>query len=161
MAYFVYKGYKRGIIFEVASLVGIIAGCYAAIHFSKLVADLLPIEGEATFLIAFLITFLGVVILSKFFGKCIEGVLKLVHVGILNQLLGATLGLAKAVCILSILLNFVILIDHDQKMITQTTKTESIFYSPVNKVGSKMTAKLKIYAEQLKEAKEIKDSTND
>lgn len=153
MAYFVYKGYKRGIIFEAAAIAGIILGCYAAIHFSYWVAELLQMEGDSAMLIAFLVTFLGVVVLSRFVGRFAEGILKLVHVGMLNDLLGAVLGLAKAVCILSILLHPVLLIDHEQKLIKPETKESSVFFKPVYNVGQKMTAKLMVYAEQIKDKK--------
>lgn len=157
MGYLIYKGYRRGIIFEVASLLGIILGCYAAIHFSKWVASLIPIQGDGALLAAFFITFIGVVILSRFVGKCAEGILKLVHVGLMNQLLGAVLGLLKAVCILAVFINFLLIIDHDQAILTPKVQSKSIFYKPVHSVGNKLTSTLKVYATQLKEQKIDKD----
>ena len=34
LIYFIYKGWKRGIIFEIAALLGILAGIWAATHLS-------------------------------------------------------------------------------------------------------------------------------
>ena len=150
----IYKGYKRGIIFELAALAGIILGCYLAVHFSKWLADLLPIDGEYTLLIAFFIIFIGVIILSGFLGKCLEGLVKLVHVGVMNKILGAVLGLAKAVCILAVILDFVMIVDSAQIIVTAKMKDGSLFYEPVHSVGKKMTKQLQIYAMELKEQRE-------
>ena len=38
LCYFIYKGWRRGIIFEVATLLGILAGIWAAVHLSTWVA---------------------------------------------------------------------------------------------------------------------------
>lgn len=149
--YLIYKGWKRGIIFEAAALVGIIAGCYAAIHFSKWVAELLNIEGEGTFLAAFIVTFVGVIVLSFFLGKCVEGFIKLVKVNVLNKILGAVLGMAKALCILSILFNYILVIDVHEHVITPKTKEKSVLFEPTIKLGTKMTSQLKTYAAQMRQ----------
>lgn len=151
LCYFIYKGWRRGFIFELAALAGIIAGCWAAIHLSTFVADALGIEGEGTVLIAFFVTFLGVVIGAYFLGKAIEGIIKMVKANTLNKLLGAIFGMAKCLCVLSILLSFVLIVDKNHVIITPETQQESKLYKPTYTIGNKLTTALKTYVQEIRE----------
>ncbi len=150
LCYFIYKGWRRGLIFEMAALVGIIVGCWAAIHFSSWVADLLDLKGDSALLIAFFITFLGVVIGSYFLGKAVEGFIKMVKADALNRILGALAGMAKCLCVLSVLLNFVLLIDYNHIIITPKVQQESKLYMPTYTLGNKLTATLKAQLHELR-----------
>ncbi len=59
LGWLVFLGWKKGVIREAATLAGIVAGIWAAVNFSKLVAKLLDLNGESAILIAFFITFVG------------------------------------------------------------------------------------------------------
>ena len=148
LAYFIFKGWKRGLIFELATLCGIVAGCWAAIHFSKWVADLLKLQGDTAVLIAFFITFVGVLFLAFFLGKAVEGFVKLIKVGKINNLLGAVFGMLKCLCVLSILLNFIMLADSENILLTQKTRDSSVFFKPTLKTGERITSHLKTIVEQ-------------
>ncbi|MBO4599526.1 MAG: CvpA family protein [Bacteroidales bacterium] len=150
LCYFIYKGWKRGLIFELAALAGIIVGCWAAIHFSTWVAELLHLEGEGSVLIAFFITFIGVVVGSYFLGKAIEGIIKMVKANALNKILGALVGMAKCLCVLSVLLNFILLIDYNHIIITPKVQQESKLYKPTYVLGNKLTSTLKTYLTELR-----------
>ena len=89
MAWFVYKGFRKGLIFELSSLIGLVVGIYCSIKFSKYVSTLIGIEGEYSILVAFFITFIAVYLLSLFLGKCIEGLMKMMKMGIMNNILGS------------------------------------------------------------------------
>lgn len=148
LVYYFYKGWKRGFIFEVAALAGVIAGCWAAVHFSTWVADWLGIKGEGTVLIAFIITFIAVVIGAFFLGRAVEGFIKMVKAHGLNKILGAVMGLAKSFCVVAVLLNYVMLVDHGQQLVTPTIQQKSALYNPTHKVGSKLTVTLQQYVRQ-------------
>lgn len=150
---FIWKGYKKGIIYELATLFGLVAGIYAAVHFSCLVAEWIDMEGEGAVLVAFFITFIAVVILSFLLGKCVQGFVKLVKVGFLDNLIGALFGMLQCVCILSILLYYVTVIDYSEKLLTPTVKEESVLYRPVNKTGNKLIGSLKVCVAQYRESK--------
>lgn len=148
LVFFIYKGWKRGLIFELASFAGIVVGAYAAIHFSTWVAELLHLEGEAAILIAFFITFVGVLVLSVVLGKAIEGFVKLVKVGKANNILGAAFGMLKCLCVLSVMLNFINIADEHAHIISPSTREGSALYEPTYKVGNRLTAHLKTVIEQ-------------
>ncbi|MBQ7710840.1 MAG: CvpA family protein [Bacteroidales bacterium] len=154
LLYFIYKGWKRGLIFELATLVGIIAGCYAATHFSAWVADVLKLDGEGAILIAFFITFVGVVVLAVVLGKAVEGFVKLVKVGKANNVLGAALGMLKSLVVVSVLINLLLMVDPTSKIITQKTREGSLLFKPTHTVGNRLTAHLKQVIAERKTAEE-------
>ena len=161
LCYFIYKGWRRGLIFEVAALAGIIVGVWTCVHFSTWVAEALDIQGESGVLIAFFITFAAVVALAYFLGKAIEGIFKMVKLNFLNKLFGALLGMAKCLCVISVLLNFILMIDTHQSILTPKAKEESVLYKPSYRIGNKLTISLKNYiAEKRAELAEQQESTN-
>ena len=148
LAYFIYKGWKRGLIFELATLAGIVVGCYAASRFSTLLVDLLHLEGEAAIVIAFFILFVGVLLLSVVLGKAVEGFVKLVKVGWANNVLGSLFGMLKALCVVSVLLNLLTIVDHEATLVTVKTREKSILYTPTVKTGDRLTYHLRQVVEQ-------------
>ena len=148
LCWFIYKGFRKGLVYELAALAGLILGIFVAIHFSTFISELLGLEGSTSVLVAFFITFIGVVILSYFVGKFADGVLKLLKLSILNKVAGAIFGMLKCVCILSVLLYYVTYIDFKEKLITKETKEKSILYKPVEKAGNLVIGSVKDYVEQ-------------
>jgi len=157
LCYFIYKGWRRGLIFEVAALAGILIGCYAAVHFSTWVAEALELDGDGAILTAFFITFMAAVVGAFFLGKCIEGIIKMVKAHTLNRILGALCGMAKCLCILSVLLNFIMLVDKGQILITPKAKESSVLFKPSYRVGNKLTAHLKSHLDSCSHSLPCKD----
>ncbi len=148
LVYFIYKGWKDGAIGQLAGLIGILLGCYAAVHFSHIVAGILPFEGESTILVAFFITFVAVVILSYMLGKIVGKILKSANLGIVDKVLGALIGMAKCLCILSIAIHFMILVDRSERVLTPTAKAESALFKPTYTVGHALTGKLETFVKE-------------
>lgn len=143
LCYFTYKGWKRGLIFEMTTLIGLIGGCWAATHFSTWVAEALELKGDWAMLTAFFITFVAVLVGAYFLGKCAEGILKMVKAEFLNRLVGALSGMGKCLCVLGILLSLVVMVDRHQKLITPQVKQESLFYKPTYAIGNCLTATIR------------------
>ena len=142
LGFFIFKGWKRGLIYEVASLAGILAGYWAAAHLSSWVAQALGLEGDGAMLIAFFITFVAALVGAHFLGKCIEGFIKMVKAQTFNKLLGAVVGMLKCVVVLSVLINFLLIADRHQVILTPKTQEESLLFKPVHSVGDKVTTLL-------------------
>ena len=151
MAWFIYKGFRKGLIFELSSLIGLVVGIYCSIKFSKYVSTLIGIEGEYSILVAFFVTFIAVYLLSLFLGKCIEGLMKMMKMGIMNNILGSVFGLLKCVCMLSVVMYYVVLIDFDKVIITDKTREQSLFYQPIERTGNLLIGTLKDYVQEAKE----------
>ena len=103
-----WRGFTKGLILSVASLVGLVGGIWAASHFSSLVADTLAAQiswSENTIHMAALaITFLMVVVGVHLLAKLLEKTLELVALGLVNKLAGAAFGLLKVGLVMSFLI---------------------------------------------------------
>ncbi len=148
LCFFIYKGFRKGLVYELAALAGLVLGIFAAIHFSTFVSELLGFDGSTSVLVAFFITFVAVVVLSYFVGKFADSVMKMLKLNILNKLAGATFGMLKCVCILSVLLYYITYIDFEEKLLTAETKENSILYKPVEKAGNMVIGQVKNYVEE-------------
>lgn len=145
LGYLIFKGYKRGLIFELTSLAGIVIGSIVAVRMANWFSMLVGLEGKNAILVAFFILFVGVVVLALFVGKFIERFIKLIHVGFVNNLAGAILGMLKGVCIVGVLLYYVAIIDLREKVLTRDIKQASMLYRPVIKTGSQLVGKMDEY----------------
>lgn len=150
LGFLIFKGYKRGLIFELASLAGIVVGCIVAVRLANWFSLFVGLEGDSAFLVSFFVLFVGVVILAIFLGKLVERFVKLIHVGFLNNLAGALLGMAKGVCIVGVLLYYIAVIDLNEKILTCNLKQSSMLYRPVLKAGSQLVGKLDDYLDERK-----------
>ncbi|MBR1550205.1 MAG: CvpA family protein [Bacteroidales bacterium] len=148
IGWLVFLGWKKGIIREAATLAGIIAGIWAAVHLSQLVATLLGLTGESAILIAFFITFVGALVLTYLLGRGIERMVKSAHLSLANKITGAALGMGKALCIIAVILNGIVLLDKQEQIITAKTKADSILYKPVYSTGNLLISSLKDFIEE-------------
>ncbi len=109
MAWFAYKGFTKGLIIELASLAALVLGIYAALYFSDITADFLvtylKVGKKYLSLIAFVLTFILVVIgVVTLGGRILEKFIDILLLGFLNKLAGAVFGVLKGMLILSLLL---------------------------------------------------------
>ena len=132
--WFGYRGFKKGFISELAMLAALLLGTYAAINFSAMLGEKIGIEGEYKALIAFVITFLIVLVLMFVVGKWVEKLLEKVKLGFINQLLGFLLGAFKMALIISITFYFINQFDKSKTLIGEETRQKSWFYKPVEKI---------------------------
>lgn len=147
IGWLIFLGWKKGVIREAATLAGIIAGIWAAVNLSKLVASLLNLTGENAILIAFFITFVGVLVLTYLLGRSIERMVNAAHLSLANKLAGAVLGMIKALCILAVLLNGIVLLDKKEELVAPETKAKSILFKPVYNTGNLLISSLKDFIE--------------
>jgi membrane protein required for colicin V production len=105
-----YRGFKKGLVIELAGLAALILGIYSALHFSGFLSDWIKEQwnyaGEYLPLIAFAGTFIIVILLVHLLGKAIEKVLDLVALGAMNKIAGALFNIAKVAIILSVMIWF-------------------------------------------------------
>lgn len=135
MIWYGFKGFKKGLVFEVAGIVGLIAGTWIAINFSKKVAEIIGLSGKYVDIIAFVITFSAVIFLVYLFAKFIEKVVTFVVPEFLNNIGGLVLGALKVAIISSVLLYFVTSMDRYELFLKKETKAGSILYPPVSSIA--------------------------
>jgi len=136
-AWFAYQGFKKGFVIELASLVALILGIYAAIYFSSyaeyFLVNSLNMDNDYIPVTSFVITFIVVVIVVYALGRILEKLIKMVALGFLNKLAGGAFGILKAAVFISIF--FLILNHYNINFISAEKKDNSLIYSPVEEIA--------------------------
>jgi membrane protein required for colicin V production len=106
LAWALFRGFQKGFIVKIASLIALVAGTFAGFHGSEGLANWLTNEvnwSETNVqLTAFILTFILVVIGVHFLAKLIEKMVDLTALGLINKLAGMALGAFQMVLLLSI-----------------------------------------------------------
>ena len=129
-----WKGFKHGLIIEVFTLLALVVGLYAGIHFSDYIAGVLKnsLSWRSKYVpvVAFTITFLGVGAMVYFAGKAIEKVVKITGLTPINKGLGIFFSILKMLYFISVIL---VLIESSVHVFL-FSKLEFIF--PINMIFS-------------------------
>ena len=139
LVYAAYKGFKKGLIIEVATLIALIAGVYGAIHFSFYVEGLLEdqtsIDQGYLPMVAMGLTFIGIVVGIHFLAKFIEKMVKLVALGLINRISGMVFSLIKMSLIISFALVMFNSVNKQFNILSKESISTSLLYSPFSSVG--------------------------
>ncbi|MGJ8661932.1 MAG: CvpA family protein [Bacteroidota bacterium] len=139
IAYAAWKGFKKGFIIEIFTLLAFFVGIYAGVHFSDYTSNKLTesFDIDSTYLpaIAFTITFLAIGALVYFAGKAIEQVVKIAALSPMNKMGGLVFGALKMLLILSVLLSVVESYSEKNELISQEKRDASVLYKPVKAIG--------------------------
>lgn len=134
-----WRGFKKGIIIELFTLLALLVGIYAAIHFSDYMVNILKdnfdFDGEYTPVVAFVLTFLIVGAMVFFLGKALEKVIKVVQLSALNKFAGVVFGVTKMLFVSSIIVVVLESVDQKNDFISKELKDTSILYEPFKKVS--------------------------
>lgn len=141
LAYGAWRGFKKGLIIEIFTLLAIVVGIYAAIQFSEIVNERINENiGEdysSTPAIAFTLIFLAVGALIYFGGVAFEKVVKAVNLSPINRLLGLLFGVIKTIYIVSIVLVTYESYDPEGKLISPELRENSPVYNPLKNISIK------------------------
>ncbi len=131
-----YRGFRNGLIIEVASLAALILGIFGAIKFSYMTSDFLVEKFEMTTqylpLISFAITFVIIVVVVHLLAKALDKLVKAVALGFINRILGVLFGVIKTAFILSIILVILNTIDRKTHFLPEEKIEESLLYNPIS-----------------------------
>jgi len=134
-----YRGFTKGLIIEVASLVALGLGIYGGLHFSDYAAEQI---GATDFIpekylpvAAFLVTFVVIVIVVFALARLLEKVVNMVAMKLVNKLAGLLFGVLKVALILSVMLVVLNAFDENNNLISKEKKQESVLYEPLSRVA--------------------------
>jgi membrane protein required for colicin V production len=157
--WFAYQGFKRGFIIELASLVALILGIYAALYFSGFAAeflvDRLNMGPKYVPVVSFIITFVVVVFLVYMVGQVLEKVINVVALGFLNKLAGGVFGLLKAAVFLSIVM--MIMNHFNDNYLSEEKKEGSFLYTPIEEIAPFLWEKVKDWDVNDSRIKEVQE----
>ena len=131
------RGFFRGFLVELAGIIALVAGIYAAIYFSDgtlaFLRSFLDWEPQYLKLLAFGLTFLVVVIVISILARMLTKVMDMVALGIVNKLLGGIFGILKVAFVTSVFFMFL-----NQSVaigVGKETKEKSILYPTIEMIA--------------------------
>lgn len=135
LVYGLYRGFTKGFIVELASLVALVAGVYGAMHFSSFtfeyLSEIVEIETSYLQLASYGLTFLLIVLVVTLTGKILTLLVKMVALGLINRLMGAVFGGLKVLLILSVLLMFFDRLNNQFGLVKEEVLDASVLYKPM------------------------------
>ncbi|HVN58108.1 MAG TPA: CvpA family protein [Bacteroidales bacterium] len=133
------RGFINGLVKEVASLAALILGIWGAIKFSDFTAaklyDYFDLTGRYVGIIAFIITFLIIVIVIHFIGMLVDKLMEAIALGFINRLLGIVFGLLKSVLIMSVVFVVLNAIDSHRHFLPKEKIDQSALYNPISDIA--------------------------
>ena len=138
LIWFGYKGFKKGLVFELINIVALILGVYGGLKFSDTTAEYLSafIDSDYLTITSFTITFLVILLLVFALGKVVEKIINLIALKLINKLLGALFALVKIGLILSVIITIIESYDSKINFIPKESKEGSILYKPLLEIAN-------------------------
>ena len=140
-----YKGFTKGIIIELASLIALALGVYGAIHFSNLL-NLYIIEfgisEKYTPILSFAATFILILLVIHLIAKLITKLIDALSLSFLNKIGGALFGALKGLLICTVIILYVNKLDQRISFLSSEMKNESVFYNPMLEIGESVFPKI-------------------
>jgi len=180
LLYGAWKGFKKGFVMELFTILSLLVGLYAAFHFSDKITEIIvgKTHENPGYLpaISFLLLFLAVGAMVYFGGKALEQVLKIAQLSFLNKGIGALIGILKWGYLIGCVFIFIQSMDTNERFIAKKNKENAILYPAVTGLVSytipgvtktrifdymdsqEKSKETKLSVEQVIEAKEIADS---
>lgn len=108
LLFFVVKGFMKGLVREVCSLVGLVAGGWAAFKYyhylAEAVRSFIRLPQHVTLLLSFILIFFIMGLLFYFLGHLLTTVFKIMLLGGINRVGGGVFGLLEGAFILCMIL---------------------------------------------------------
>ena len=153
------KGYQRGLIVGIFSLIAVVIGLAAAIKLSTAVAgyigNAVNVSNEWLPVISFAVVFIVVILLIRWGANAIEGAVEVVMLGWLNKLAGILLYVAIYIIVYSVLLFYT----EQMGILKPETTLQSVSWSYVQPWGPKMInglgSMIPFFADMFNELKEF------
>ena len=154
LAFALYKGIRNGLFVELASLVSLLAGIYFAIKFSSFIKEILAgfvkWNPNTIQVIAFILTFILVVIGISLLGKFLTGIADFAFLGWLNKLGGGFFRVLKTILIIGIVFKVFEKINYHNFLAKKETLDKSLFYNPIQKTAGFMYPSIENWYDDLK-----------
>jgi len=134
-----YMGFSKGLVKELASILGIILGVVLAKNYFPVVDKKLYVlfESEADFisLISALIIFLSTIMIFKIFANILTKFLKSIALGLLNRIVGALFGILKSTLVLCIIIFIFSKINNVLNVIEDSKIQSSLVYKEIERIN--------------------------
>lgn len=134
-----YRGFTKGFIIELATLISLCLGILGAVKLSDFVSDYCVTNfgwtSEYLPQISFVITFVIIVVMVYLIAKAIEQFVRLAALGVLNRIFGSVFGVFKFAVAMSCLIYVINTMRTSEKIFPAEQKEKSLLYKPVASIA--------------------------
>jgi len=120
------NGYRKGLIMQ---LVGLAILVMSAIFGGRLAENILPqinrlteLSPDVARVLSFILAFVLIAVILSLIGRLIQRFIDVVLLSFINRILGSVIALCTMMLFLSILLNLVLMLDHNETVIYNKTQ---------------------------------------
>lgn len=154
------RGLFKGFLSELAGLLALLGGVYAAIHFSGftygVLEDFISWEENYLSILAFAVTFFVVALLISLAGRFLTKMAHMVALGLINRLFGGIFGVLKMAFLASLF--FMFFENFGIFNASEETKENSVLYVPVRALAPMFLPKI---IEEVKEGEFFEPSSEE
>ncbi|KAA6334281.1 hypothetical protein EZS27_017389 [termite gut metagenome] len=133
-------GFAKGLIGQVAAILGLILGFFIAKHLYQYVAEayIYPITNSPTTaqIIAFVGIWIIIPIIFSLVGGLLTKVINAVSLGCFNRILGAVLGAIMYIFLIGVVIHALDYLDTGDRFLSKSKKETSVFYYPLKDFAS-------------------------
>jgi membrane protein required for colicin V production len=140
------NGFIKGFVIQSLTLIAIVLGVWAGIHFSYKLTEFLCTKYswnvKILSIISMISIFIIVLIVAHFLGKLLTSLIHQNILGWFNRIGGIVFGILKMAFILSVCIALLVKLDLKQKLISNEDTRNSRFYKPVEKIAPAILPRL-------------------
>ena len=133
-----FEGYRKGLIMQLV----VLAGVLIAVIFSGKLANVIQptleritdFTPETLQVASYILAFIAIAIVAVVVGRLVETIINVIFLGFFNRLLGGVIAMATTVVIFSLALNLLLILDTDNQIFSERTKSDSFFFNRVETV---------------------------
>lgn len=132
-----YRGFRKGLVYMVASLTALVLGILGAMRFHEGMGNLLngwfEINPEHLHILAFAVTFILIVLLVHIAAFLVDKLIKAVALSFVNRLAGMVFGVLVTAFLISVILLPVSAANSKKAFISEETIEGSLLFIPLSK----------------------------
>ena len=150
LAWGAFRGFVKGFILQIVTLLALMLGIWASIHFSDGMAHFLTrnldITGRYLPVLSFLLIFILVIIVAHLIGLLMTRLFELTPVGWLNRVGGIFFGILKMAFIVSVILSLQNRMKEKVHILPEKQIKSSLLYEPVASIAPAVFPHLRLLA---------------
>ncbi|MFI3319969.1 MAG: CvpA family protein [Rikenellaceae bacterium] len=131
MLFAIYNGWRQGVILQLCSFVGIIAGVWLGVKFGGYIGSMVGISEQYAAVGGFLIIVIGVIIAVALLSRVAQKIFKFAGLGAVDIVLGILFSSLKFGLILAVIFSSFDKFNNTMKFVDDETLSSSITYRPI------------------------------
>lgn len=139
----VWNGWRQGVVVQLFSLAGIVAGIYLASRYGTAAAELLRLDPEIAAPAGFVVVLLVTILLVAVAARLVRKLFHFAGFGVADIVLGVVVSLLKYALVLSVLFSAFDTLNADYTLVNPQTVGRSKLYKPVMRFSGLLSPVLK------------------